>query len=151
MSDEHYQVLNNIEQQGRRRENLTELWQNNEVFREEVKAVVKCKREYSSAFTNFAKETAVLKREWAEATLASKSYLQEQRRIFSKRYTKLPSYSKVRYGTNKIKKMLHKLSNTYDLGWRSLDALADIPGAPKINLKSYRRFRYGIYLFRIRI
>ena len=85
---------------------MTELWQNNEVFREEVKAVVKCKREYSSAFTNFAKETAVLKREWAEATLASKSYLQEQRRIFSKRYTKLPSYSKVRYGTNKIKKML---------------------------------------------
>jgi len=153
IGEEHIQLLQQIEYPRRDPTELVNLWNNNEAFREEVHNLVKDEKKVKPIMKQFKEEAAVLKREWKEAILTSKSYLREQKRIFIKRYTHLPSYRKLRNGLARINRLSRRILHTYDLRRWSLDDLTNVPGAPKIKREFYRRlFRIRpMYVFGIRI
>jgi len=137
------------ERNGRQR--VIDLWNNEEVFREEVKELKALERAYKKEYANLNKGIIALRREWRELTLPTKTFLTLQKKEFQKRFSKLEHRSSTIRAYGRMQRKKRQITETYNINGYYLRALEDIPKAPRF--LRYRCFRTisGVWAFRIRI
>ena len=129
---------------------VTELWNTNEAFREDVLELKKLLKETVKHTNKHAKEITILKREWRQMVIPSVAYLKSQKKLFIKKLIETEHRRASMNAWNRYNKKKREIANTYDTRW-GLSFLADIPGAPNINTNMLHSRRYPFYMFRIRI
>lgn len=129
--------------------NLETLWKTNEVFREDVKNLYKIQREYKSVDTEYSKSLTVLKKEWRNTTEPYRNILKSEKEKIINKFKELPMRSKRNYLCGKMSLARDRICNTYDIGRYDLYSLSRIPGAPKLDRRSwFGRYRTSAaYLF----
>jgi hypothetical protein len=129
---------------------VTKLWENNEVFREQVREAAKLERDAAKKRSAFSKQCMLLKREWKEKTVGYRTYLENLRQTFIRRYREIPGKREKATAEGKAHRAKRAIRDSYDLGYYELEQLNRIRGAPKIGYVSrrWRRFNHPNYLFR---
>lgn len=133
------------------RARIIELWNKEEVFREDLKELKALERAYKKETANFGKGVMGLRREWRELTLPTKTFLTLKKKEFQKRFSKLEHRTSTIRAYGRMQRKRRKITDTYNISSYNLHILEDIPKAPK-----FQRF-YGMrrissrYTFRIRI
>ena len=133
------------------RQRVIDLWNNEEVFREEVKELKALEIAYKKEYANLNKGIIALRREWRELTLPTKTFLSLQKKEFQKRFSKLEHRSSTIRAYGRMQRKKRQITETYNINGYYLRALEDIPKAPRF--MRYRCFRTisGVWAFRIRI
>jgi hypothetical protein len=129
---------------------VAKLWENNQVFREQVREAAKLERDAAKKRSAFSKQCILLKREWKEKTEGYKTYLENLRQTFIRKYREIPGKHEKAAAEGKAQRAKRLIRDTYDLGFYELEQLNRIRGAPKIGYVSrrWRRFNHPNYLFR---
>lgn len=130
------------------------LWEENEVFREELKEVAKEGRSLGPLHAAFVKDKEEIKREWKEAVGPSVCLIRHHKQIFSKRYQALESRKKYCFATARYKRKLYRFLQTYDLDQSSFEMRRGAPkGMPKIRrISRWGMWRYKAWhIFRVRL
>jgi hypothetical protein len=133
------------------RQRVIDLWNNEEVFREELKELKALELAYKKEYANLNKGIIALRREWRELTLPTKTFLSLQKKEFQKRFSKLEHRSSTIRAYGRMQRKKRQITETYNINGYYLRALEAIPKAPKFQrFYSFRRIT-GSYAFRIRI
>lgn len=135
------------------RTNITNLWDNDENFRTEVKAYKKLLGKESTASIPYRRDLLIIKNRFKENTLASVAMIKDQQRQARDEYKGLASLKEYRKNIMKAEKCFRGIKNQWNTSRWNLRYLNDIEGAPKFPTRSYR-YRWGIrcsYLFRVRL
>jgi hypothetical protein len=133
------------------RERIIDLWNKEEVFREDVKELKVLERAYKKENANFSKSISVLRREWRDLILPSQTFLSLKKKEFQKRFSKLEHRSSTIRAYGRMQRKKRQITDTYNINSYNLHALEAIPKAPKFQrFYSFRRIS-GRYAFRIRI
>jgi hypothetical protein len=133
------------------RERIIDLWNKEEVFREDVKELKVLERAYKKENANFTKGIATLRREWREIILPSQTFLSLKKKEFQKRFSKLQFRMSTMRAFGLMQRKKRQITETYNINSYSLHALEAIPKAPKFQrFYGFRRIS-GRYTFRIRI
>jgi hypothetical protein len=129
---------------------VARLWETNEIFREQVRETARLERDAAKKRSAFTKQCLLLKREWKEKTIGYKTYLENLRDSFIKRYREIPGKREKAAAEGKAQRAKRLLRDTYDLGFYELEGLNRIRGAPKIGYmhRRWRRFNHPNYIFR---
>ena len=117
------------------------LWEENEVFREELKNMSKEGRKIGPLHTEFVNDTQTLKQEWKEAIGPSVSLIRHHKQIFSKRYQQLESRKKYFHAHGRYKSKLYRFLQTYDVSQSSFEMRNAVKGMPKLR----RVTRWGMW------
>jgi len=133
------------------RERIIDLWNKEEVFREDVKELKVLERAYKKENASFTKGTTALRREWREVTLSTKTFLSIQKKEFQKRFSKLENRTSMIRAYGRMQRKKRQITETYNINSYALYALEAIPKAPKF--ERFYRFRRtsSQWAFRIRI
>lgn len=133
------------------RARIIELWNKEEVFREDLNELKALERAYKKENAGFTKGTTALRREWREVTLSTKTFLSLKKKEFQKRFSKLEHRLSMIRAYGRMKRKRRQISETYNINCYNFDALEDIPKAPRFE-RFYRFHRTSSrYTFRIRI
>lgn len=133
------------------RERIIDLWNKEEVFREDVKELKTLERAYKRENVNFTKGVTGLRREWRELTLPTKTFLSLKKKEFQKRFSKLENRLSTIRAYGRMQRKKRQIADTYNISSYNLHALGDIPKAPKFQrFYSFRRI-CSRWAFRIRI
>ena len=133
------------------RQRIIDLWNNEEVFREELNELKALERAYKKENAGFTKGTSALRREWQEVTLSTKTFLSIQKKEFQKRFSKLEHRLSMIRAYGRMKRKRRQISETYNINCYNFYALEDIPKAPRFE-RFYRFHRTSSrWAFRIRI
>jgi len=122
-----------------------DLWNTNEEFRNDIRALSKIQKESSKYLIEYKKETTTLKRDWKNTMYTTLEFVKDQRRIFKRRLFGLGVRKKAISSIRRITQERNRMLNKYpSLTWQSFRNLRNIPGAPK--LKHYPRSLLWRYL-----
>lgn len=133
------------------RERIIDLWNKEEVFREDLKELKALERAYKKENANFGKGVIALRREWRELTLPTKTFLSLTKNEFQKRFRKLEHRLSTIRAFGRMQRKKREITDTYNISFYNLHVLEDIPKAPRFQrFYSFRRIS-SRYTFRIRI
>lgn len=144
-------IRNNRDAAGDRLLNdVPRLWENNEVFREQVREAAKLDRDAAKKRAIVKRQIEVLKREWKEKTAGYHAILKSMREGFLRKFKDIKGKREAAAATGKAQRAKRLIRDTYDLGFYELEALNRVRGAPKLGTFT-RRWRWRMnpnYVFR---
>jgi hypothetical protein len=135
------------------RQRLAELWNTNEVFREDIRELRRVQRIRDSSRKVYSSESAVIKREWKELSKPSIDYLKTVKRNCIKKVMALKTRMPARTAQIKFANKKREVLNTYAADSWNLQYISDdCPGAPKFPRGGmYGYYTRPQYLFRVRV
>lgn len=133
------------------RERIIYLWNNEEVFREDLKELKALERAYKKENAKFSGGISALRREWRELTLPTKTFLSLKKKEFIKRFSKLEFRTSTMRAFGRMQRKKLQITATYNINSYNLHTLEDIPKAPRFQRFYSFRSRRGRYIFRVRI
>ena len=134
---------------------IKKLWEEDQVFCEEMRQVAKEGRKVGPAYQEYLKDKAAIRREWRAAVLPSIHLIRHHKQIFTKRMKDIQSRRKYLLAQGRYKRKLFQFLNTYDIEQYNLNRLMErgVKGMPKLRPamrwgnwreKSWRMFRVRI-------
>jgi hypothetical protein len=111
---------------------LKQLWEEDEVFREEVRELSLMSRAASKAKKEYAKGKVELIREWRRTIMPHLSIIKHQRQIFSKRLINVPYRRAYFTALGKYKRKFRALRTTYNLGQHAFFSRFKPRGLPRL-------------------
>lgn len=122
------------------RNDVKRLWENNEVFREEVREVAKLDKDVKKKRMVVKKEVELLIKGWKDNTIMYKTILKNMRETYIRRFREIKGKREAGLAIGKARRAKRLICDTYDIGFYELEGLNRIRGAPKIGSTS-RRWR----------
>jgi hypothetical protein len=132
---------------------VNRLWAENEVFREEVKALAKEPRKIGALHVNFLAEKQALVKEWKEAVAPSIGILKHTREVFTKRLQEMESRKKYFRAHSRYKSKVTRVLETYAVEPSNFETRDTLKEIPKIRCAStWSTWRHAPwYIFKVRI
>ena len=122
------------------RSNVKRLWENDEVFREQVRNAAKLGRDAMKKRTVVKKQIELLRKEWKDNTISYKTLLKNMRESYIRRLREIKGKREAATAHGKAHRAKRLICATYEIGFYELEELNRIRGAPKIGSMS-RRWR----------
>lgn len=126
------------------------LWENNELFREQVREAAKLERDAAKKRLTVKKQIEILRREWKENTAGYHTILKNLREGYLCRFRDIKGKREAATATGKAQRAKRLIRDTYDLGFYELEALNRVRGAPRFGMFT-RRWKWRMnpnYIFR---
>lgn len=136
---------------GGRVNTVANLWETNEVFREQVREAAKLERDAAKKRRVVKLQVDALKKEWKEKTDGYRTILKNMRDSYIRRFREIQGRREMALATGKARRMKTIIRQTYDLGYYELERINRIRGAPKIGGVTRRWNRFYVshaYAFR---
>jgi len=139
----------------RRANRLRELWQNSEVFREDVKEVDKLRKNFAKYTKSYNSELTKIKNNFKESTKLPIGLIKQEQRNSLNAVKTIPNRREYLVANTRLRNKTRQFSATYDTSYYELSRVFNtIEGAPKFprNYGLAYRFRtLSRYMFYVRI
>jgi len=133
---------------------ITNLWNNNEEFRSDIKAFKKLVGAANKQLIIFRKDLKEVNRKFRQNTLAPVELIKEHQKISRAEYKSLETLKSYRKIGNKLNNASSAIGEKWEAtAWQIRRGLRDVEGAPKFGRTMlFYKWRYGPkYMFRIRL
>jgi hypothetical protein len=116
--------------------NVVTLWNENEVFRNELKEIMKLRKKFKSEIAGFRPLYRTIHTEFKEKILAYRESIKYEKREFRQRLMNLSERRRAVFAMSRYKRKLNDFVRKYQIWTTNLRALHGIRGAPRIPLRS---------------